>query len=112
MPAPSGSQDDHGPTAEEKLWRMRAIACELSLAGLDTHIHEAFTSIDVTATCRASGRRETEAIVDDDGYVELRFWTDPAAAPAHVSALITQALTTVAAPQADSPAEWRARPGT
>lgn len=95
MPATPASQDDRAPTAEEKLWRMRAIACELSLAGLDTHIHEAFTSIDVTATFRASGQRETEAIVDDDGYVELRFWTDPEATPADVSALITQAVTAV-----------------
>jgi hypothetical protein len=74
---------------------MRAIADELSLAGLATRLHESRASVDVTATLTGSGRREAEVIVDEDAYVEMRFWHDPQATPAQVAALITSALAAV-----------------
>ena len=60
-----------GAGAEDTLWRMRAIADELSLAGLATCVHESRASVDVTATLTATGQREAEVIVDEDAYVEI-----------------------------------------
>ena len=84
------------PDAEDTVWRMRAIAGELALAGLATSLHESRASIDVTATFTAGGQREAEVIVDEDAYVEMRFWHDPQATPAQIAALITSALTAIA----------------
>lgn len=85
------------PDAEDTRWRMRAIADELSLAGLATCLHESRTSIDVTATLTAVGQRETEITVDEDAYIEMRFWHRADATPAQVAHLITSALTAITA---------------
>lgn len=78
---------------EDAMARMRAIAAELSAAGLDAHLHEGRDSIDVTAVGKPEpGGREIEAVVDDDGYVELRYWNAPGATPAQVRAVIMRVL--------------------
>jgi hypothetical protein len=78
---------------EDAMARMRAIAAELSAAGLDAHLHEGRDSIDITAISKpVSGGREIEAVVDDDGYVELRYWNQPDATPAQVRAVIVRVL--------------------
>lgn len=87
------------PDAEDTLWRMRAIADELSLAGLATRLHESRASIDVTATIHPGGHREIEAIVDEDAYIELRFWHGTDATPAQVAAMITSAVTAITTAQ-------------
>ena len=81
---------------QETARRMRAIAAELAAAGLTTHLHESAEYVDVTATLSPPGQREVEAIVDDDGYVELRFWHAAADSPGQVSALISNAMTVIA----------------
>lgn len=79
-------------TATATADRMRAIAAELTTAGLHTDLHETRASVDITATAHRPGCREIEAIVDEDGYVELRYWTRPDATPAQVSGAITRAI--------------------
>ena len=72
-----------------------AIADELSLAGLATHLHRTRGVLDLTATMRQPGRRETDVVLDEDGYTELRYWADPDASPAEVAYAITSALAAV-----------------
>lgn len=82
---------------ENTLTRMRAVAAELSAAGLDTRLHEGRDSVDVTGTAKAEpGGREIEAIVDEDNYVELRYWNSPGATPAQVANVITRAIAVIA----------------
>lgn len=78
---------------------MRAIADELSLAGLATRLHESRASIDVTATHTAAGQREAEVTVDEDAYTELRFWHQAGATPAQIAHLIIATLTAITAAQ-------------
>ncbi len=87
--------DDAGETAR----RMRAIAAGLTAAGLDTHVHDTRGVLDVTASLHRPGHKETEVIVDDDGYVEIRYWNHPGVTPGQVTAVIMRALTVIAAAQ-------------
>lgn len=80
--------------AADRLW---AIADELSAAGLTTHLRCTRGVLDLSATMYRSGHRETDVIVDEDGYTELHYWADPAATPAQVAYAITTALTAVTA---------------
>ena len=73
------------------------MAAELSAAGLEIRLHEGRAGIDITATVRPAGQREIEAVLDEDSYCELRFWTPPEAAPAHVSAAVTRAVSAITA---------------
>jgi hypothetical protein len=92
---PSGlgaAAEDPAETAR----RMRAIAAELTAAGLTTHLHETRAALDITATLPRPGRKDTEVVVDEDGYVEIRYWNHPAAAPAQITATISRALAVIA----------------
>jgi hypothetical protein len=78
--------------AEGIFARMRAIADALSAAGLAVTISQTRTAVEVVATLYTEGRREIEAVIDEDGYSELRFWHQPDATPAQMSATITRGL--------------------
>jgi hypothetical protein len=78
--------------------RMRAIAAELAAAGLRTRLYQSPGSVDVTAI-RPQGRRGMEAVVDEDNYVELRYWHPAGATPAQIAAVITRAMDTITAAQ-------------
>jgi len=80
---------------------IRGIAAGLSAAGLSTVIAETSAGLDLTATACRSGRRGAEVIIDEDGYAELRWWTDQAATPAAATAALARVL---AAALAGSPA--------
>jgi hypothetical protein len=75
--------------------RMRAVADALSAAGLAASISQTRAAVEVVATLHRKGQREIEAVIDEDGYTELRFWHQPDATPAQISATITRALTTI-----------------
>jgi hypothetical protein len=42
--------------------------------------------LDLTATVQPPGQREAEIVIDEDGYTELRYWNQPGAGPAQISA--------------------------
>lgn len=77
--------------------RMRAIAAELAAAGLHTRLYQSPGSVDVTAIRPQGRRRGMEAVVDEDNYVELRYWHPADATPAQIAAVITQAMDTITA---------------
>ncbi len=86
-----GAAEDHAETAR----RMRAIAAGLEAAGLTTRLHDTRAALDITATLHQPGCKETEVIVDQDGYVEIRYWNHAGATPARVTAVIVRALTAI-----------------
>ncbi len=75
---------------------LRDIAGKLSAARFDTRLHTTRAGSDLTVTLHHPGRREMEALIDDDGYIELRYWANPAATPAQVAHTIVRAFTIVA----------------
>jgi hypothetical protein len=74
---------------------MREIAGGLAAVGFDARLHETRTCVDLTATYRVTGRRDFVAVLDEDGYVELRYWTEPGATPAQVAAAISRVLAAI-----------------
>jgi hypothetical protein len=97
MTAPSdpGAGGDSDGTAR----RMRAIAAGLTAAGLTAQLHDTRGVLDITASLHRPGHKHAVVVVDDDGYVELRYWNHPGATPDQVTAVITRALAAVAAAQ-------------
>jgi len=75
--------------------RMHDVAVMLAEAGLATQVCETNGVLDLTATLRPPGCHEIEIIVDEDWYVEIRYWNVPAATPAEVSAVISRALAAI-----------------
>ncbi len=98
---------EHPAPAEPAAW-IRAVAAGLTSAGLSPVLHETRAGLDLTATVHQPGRREAEVILDEDGYAELHWWTDPGAAPADMATGISRLLTTVTAASA-APAPEGAR---
>jgi hypothetical protein len=78
--------------------RTHAIAAELSAAGLEARVNQTRNVLDVTATLHEPGRKDIEVIVDEDLYVELRYWNQPNATPAQVTSVIVRALTAITRP--------------
>lgn len=78
--------------------RMHAIAAGLQAGGLDARVHDTRGVIDITATLFSSGSKGTDVTVDEDGYVEIAYWNDPAAAPADIIAVITRVLAAITGP--------------
>jgi hypothetical protein len=83
---------------EDNARRMNAIATGLVAAGLAAAVYNTRGVLDVTATLDRPGKA-TEVIVDEDGYVEIRYWNDPDATPEQVTAVITGALAAIAVTQ-------------
>lgn len=75
--------------------RMRATAAELTAAGLNTRVSETHGVLDITATLSRDGSKDTQVIVDEDGYVQISYWNRPAATPAQITATIVRALAVI-----------------
>lgn len=75
--------------------RMQAVADALSVAGMAATVSQTRTAVEVIATLRVQGQREIEAVIDEDGYAELRFWHQPDATPAQISATISRAVNAI-----------------
>lgn len=86
---------DAGDTARA----MRAIAAGLEAAGLTAHLHDIRGVLDITASLDRPGAKEVGVVVDEDGYVEMRYWNHPGATPEHVTTVIVRALAAIAAAQ-------------
>ncbi|HVA89821.1 MAG TPA: hypothetical protein VNL71_08250 [Chloroflexota bacterium] len=86
----AGTDDTEGIVS-----RMRAVADALSAAGLAASVSQTRAAVEVIAILHMKGQREIEAAIDEDGYTELRFWHQPDATPAQISAAITRALNAI-----------------
>jgi hypothetical protein len=85
-------------TEQETEERMRAITSELTAAGLDAHLHDTRGVLDITATVHQPAAKDMHVIVDEDLYVEVRYWNPPSATPAQVTATISRALAAITRP--------------
>lgn len=76
---------------------MRAITGRLTAAGLETRLEAECCVRYIVATTPAGSEHgragSIEVVVDDDGYVELRWWIQPPATPAEVTDAILRAVT-------------------
>jgi hypothetical protein len=70
---------------KQSIRRMRAIQAEFDAHGLTTHLTDARAGLDLSGILSPSGKREAEIWVDEDGYVEVRFWSPPGATAAQIS---------------------------
>lgn len=82
------------PAALPRL-EIHAVADKLADAGLATAVRESRAGLDLTATVRDPGQHEAEVVLDEDGYAEIRWWTDPAGTPGQLTAIIAAALALV-----------------
>jgi hypothetical protein len=79
--------------------RMRAITTGLQTAGLTAHLHDTNGVLDISATARRPGNKDTHVIVDDDLYVEFHYWNHSGTPPERVTAVIVRALAAITAAQ-------------
>jgi hypothetical protein len=91
---------------EDRAERIHAIAAALAATGVVTGTNgNNLTGLDVTATAFPPGRAKTEIMLDEDGYAEIRWYTNPAAPAAEVTAALTRVLAAItAAPSILAPA--------
>jgi hypothetical protein len=98
---PGPGPDDSDAQARED-W-IRDVDAALSAAGLSTRLKETAGCLDVSAAIDQPGRKPGQVIVDEDGYIELHWWSTPRATPQQVARTITSALATLAAALPASP---------
>jgi hypothetical protein len=95
-----GAVSSQGTQAVQETERwMRAIAAGLGAGGLVAEVHQTREVLDITATLQRPGGKPVEVVVDEDGYVELRYWNRPGANPEQVTTVILRALATIAVAQ-------------
>ena len=78
--------------AQEVTARMRAIESVFASNGLTTHLTDARAGLDLSAVLSPSGKREAEIWVDENGYVELRYWSPEGSTAEQVAATALRAL--------------------
>jgi len=83
------------PAAQDVANWMRAIEDVFASNGLATHLTDARAGLDLAAVLSPSGKREAEICIDEDGYVEMRYWTPEGSTPQQVAAVALRALRTV-----------------
>jgi hypothetical protein len=91
------------PADPDAAARMRAIAAALTAAGLTAQVHITRGVLDVTATWERRDGKAAEVIVDDDGYVEIRYWNHPGVTAAQIAMVIVRALAAITATQRTQP---------
>jgi hypothetical protein len=76
--------------------RMHTTATALTTAGLTAQVNRTQGVLDITARLGQPGGKSIEVIVDEDKYVQVSYWNDPAATPAQIVAIITAVLAVIA----------------
>jgi hypothetical protein len=101
--AANGNASLAGAASKADDW-VTGIAARLRAAGFSVAVHKTAAGPHVTATWHRPGRKEVELIVDEAGYIELRWWADgqaTSASLADVLSAVTFTALTVAAHAAD-----------
>lgn len=71
---------------------MRAIESVFTSNGLTTHLTDARAGLDLSAVLSPSGERDAEILVDETGYVEVRYWSPEGSTAEQVAAVALRAL--------------------
>jgi hypothetical protein len=75
--------------------RMHAIAAGLQGAGLDARVYDTRGVLDIRATLYDAGSKSTDVTLDEDGYVTVSYWNDPAATPPQIIEVISRVLSAI-----------------
>ena len=75
--------------------RMLILTGLLTAAGLTAALNVTRETPDITARLPQPGGRDITVIIDDDGYIELRFWASPASTPSQITSTLTRAISVV-----------------
>jgi hypothetical protein len=67
----------------------------LTAAGLTATLSVTREVPDITARLSPPGGRDMTIIIDDDGYIELRFWVSPGTTPSQITTTLTQAISVI-----------------
>lgn len=94
FPGPSRGPGD----PEQTEARMRALTEELSVAGLDAHLHCTRGVLDITAALHRPGSKDVCVTADEDGYLEVSWWSAAGATPAQVAAVLGRVLAVITGP--------------
>lgn len=78
--------------AQEVTARMRTIESVFASNGLTTHLTDARAGLDLSAVLSPSGKREAEIWVDENGRVEVRYWSPEGSTPEQIAAVALRAL--------------------
>ena len=74
---------------------MLVITGLLTAAGLTACLNVTQDIPDITARLSSPGGRDIRVIIDDDGYIELRFWADPGTSPSRITTTVTRAISAI-----------------
>jgi hypothetical protein len=96
-PGPAGPARAPEPDPEESLQRMLVITGLLTAAGLTACLTVTRDIPDVTARLGRPGGRDIRVIIDDNGYIELRFWASPGSSPSQITTTVTRAIGVITA---------------
>jgi hypothetical protein len=83
------------PDPENSRQRMLVITGLLTAAGVTACLNVTRDIPDVTARLPQPGGRDIRIIIDDDGYIELRFWASPGATPSQITTTLTRAISII-----------------
>jgi len=76
---------------------MLVIAGLLTAAGLTAKLNVTRDIPDITARLSQPGGRDIKIIIDDDGYIEVRFWASPGTSPSQITTTLTRMISVVTA---------------
>jgi hypothetical protein len=91
-PVPATSQAPGGADAEEALRRMIVLTGLLTASGLAACLNHTGGIPDITARLPGSGGKDTQVIIDDDGYIEIRYWASPQDTPEQITTTLIRML--------------------
>jgi hypothetical protein len=88
---PDQENPDQGDP-DEVMRRMLILTGLLTAAGLTAALNVTRETPDITARLPQPGGRDITVIIDDDGYIELRFWVSPGTTPSQITTTLTGAI--------------------
>jgi hypothetical protein len=91
-PVPATSQAPGGDDAEEALRRMIVLTGLLTASGLTARLNHTGDIPDITARLTRPGGKDIQIIIDDDGYIEIRYWASPHDSPEQITTTLTRVL--------------------
>ena len=93
LAAAPAKPDEQDP--DEVLQRMLILTGLLTAAGLTAALNVTRETPDITAHLPQPGGRDVTVIIDDDGYIELRFWARPGTTPSQITTTLTRAISVI-----------------
>jgi hypothetical protein len=75
--------------------RMLILTGLLTAAGLAAALNVTRGTPGITARLPQPGGRDITVIVNDDGYIELRFWASPGTTPSQITTTLTRAISVI-----------------